>query len=502
MTRKLWIRVDASQDVGIGHLMRCLALAQAWRRRGGEACFLGRCEAKVSKRIAEEGFTICPPEGACRQGRVEEPWHSWWKSTRDHSEWVVLDGYGFGTEYQSEVKGLGKRVLVIDDYNHLARYEADILLNQNIGASHYRYQTTPGCTLLTGTRYALLRNEFLQSRITHPETPEVARRILVLCGGADPTGVTFKILEGLSALKSKDLESRIVVGPANPHALEVKKAASGTGLNIEVVESTDHMDLHMAWADLAITAGGSTCLELAFMGVPFLVLSLAENQREVMSGFDREGIALGLGSDTDLETGILASKLERLRHDRSRRAAFSRKGQEAVDGLGVQRVLEAMDPTLLTIRRAREGDCETVWTWANDPYARAVSFSSERIPLEQHRGWFSSRIHEEGTAFYMASNQWGIPLGQARVESRNGAGVISVNLDPCFKGIGLGSRLIRMASEEAMKEEGFPWIDALIKTQNVTSIHAFEKAGYKQTGDQTHMGVDIVRMRFGERDTH
>lgn len=502
MTRRtLWIRADATSWAGIGHAVRCIALGQAWKRRGGEVVFCTWCESQsLLEKITEEGFTLLRLKGSPPvASTLEEPLKALWRSGDHDSAWVVLDGYHFGLEYQRAVRKCAKRVLVVDDYNPLPRYQSDILLNQNIEAEHFRYRANKGCKLLLGPSYALLREEFLHAKKPKPILP-VAEKVLVTMGGSDPERVTLKIIEGLSRLEQLRREIKIVVGPANPYGSEVKNTAAKSNLRYEILEASKEMPLLMAWADLAVTAGGGTCMELAFMGVPCLITALAENQKKVMSGFANKGAAAALGWHADLDAMAIASEIDALARDRSRRESFSKLGQALVDGLGARRVTEVMDPTDMALRQVREQDCELLWQWANEPRTRAVSFSSNPIPWEDHQRWFAHKLHSDQCLFYMATNQYGVPLGQARFDLEPSCPVISVSLDLDFRSLGLGSELIRRASERAMTERNLERIDALIKSDHLTSLRAFGKAGYKSVGKEMHQGCAAVRMRCPAED--
>jgi len=478
-----------------------MALAQAWKRRGGEVHFATACKNPVIlKTMLDEGFGRLPLEETPPQGnRLEEGIRSFWSSSECDRSWVVLDGYPFGWEYQKAVKESNKQLLVVDDYAHLPRYEADVLLNHNLEAEKLEYKANKECVFLLGPRYALLRREFLEAKQA-TETPDSAKRLLVTLGGSDPEGVTFRILEGLSRVKGPEMEVKILVGPANPRLEEVKGAAAASGLRCEIVETSTKMPVLMAWADLAITAGGGTCMELAFMGVPFLVIALAENQKQVMSGFANKAAAVALGWHADLEPTRIAAELHALAKDRSRREGFSRLGQALVDGLGAPRVTEVMDPTRVTLRRVQEGDREILWHWANEPRTRTVSFSSNPIPWEDHRQWFAEKLHSEKCLFYVATNQHGVPLGQARFDLEENGAVISASLDHDFRSLGLGSKLIRAASEQAVKERNLARMEALIKRENVASLRAFSKAGFEFTAEERVQGCAAFRMVYrGQR---
>ena len=238
-------------------------------------------------------------------------------------------------------------------------------------------------------------------------------------------------------------------------------------------------------------------MELAFMGIPFLVIALAENQKQVMSGFANKGAAVALGWHADLDPIGVAQEIDALARDRSRRESFSRLGPSLVDGSGARRVIEVVDPTDIALRRVGEQDCKIIWHWANELQTRAASFSSNPIPWEDHLSWFTEKLHSGNCILYKATNQHGVPLGLARIDLGQSAPVISVSLDLDFRSLGLGSKLIRIATERAMKERNLERIDALIKMNTADSLRAFTKAGYEKAGKEMHKGCAAVRMSYG-----
>lgn len=501
--KTLIIRADATVRIGTGHVMRCIALAQAWQARGGSVAFLSYCQSDaLRQRILDEGFHFIPVEiPHPHPGDLEQSLKRLKHASQFQCEaipWLVLDGYHFSPDYQKAVQDAGNRLLVIDDCNHLPCYHADILLNQNIDVGSLQYACDPEVLLLLGPAYALVRREFLERKGAMWRTSEVARCILIIMGGADPDNVTLKVVRGLSALDARDIEARIVVGPANTHRAEIEEVVRNVSFRTEILGACKDMAKHMAWADVAVTAGGSTCMELALMGVPFLIIVLAENQKPGAAGLAKKKIAVNLGWHAVLTTDHVAHALGIVLEDKVKRESFSVRGRALVDGVGAGRVLETMDPTELKLHKAESGDCEIVWNWANDPIARAVSFSSDYIPLETHRRWFVRRLESPDCAFYIATNQSGVPVGQARFEIMGMEAVISVSLGPEFRGLRLGSELIRKASEKCLNEKNVEKIYALIKRENAASIQAFQKAGYRNIGDEIHKGCHAMRMYYGK----
>jgi len=202
----------------------------------------------------------------------------------------VLDGYHFDGVYQRQVKEAGNRLLVIDDMAHLKHYYADIVLNQNLHAEQLRYACELDTCLLLGTRYVLLRREFLAWKERQREIPEVARRVLVTLGGGDPENNTLKVIQALREVGIPGLEATVVIGASNPHASVLEQAAKQSCIPIRMVRDTKNMPEIMAWADVAVSGGGSTAWELLFMGVPSLLLVVAENQRCIAEYVGNQGL--------------------------------------------------------------------------------------------------------------------------------------------------------------------------------------------------------------------
>lgn len=321
--------------------MRCLALAQAWKDAGGKAAFITACRNEgLLGRLREEEFEV-----HLLSSSYPDPGD--WEVTKNvlarHPDaWVVLDGYHFDETYQKRIKDAGNRLLVIDDMAHLKHYYADIVLNQNLHAEDLHYSCEPYTRLLLGTKYVLLRREFLAWRDWKREVSEVARRVLVTLGGSDPENYTLKVIQALQKVDISGLEAIVLIGASNPHADVLKKAVEQSRIPIRLIENAKNMPELMAWADVAISGSGSTCWELAFMGVPSLVLILAENQRLIAEGLDQAGAAVNLGWCTDVPIIQMAQALIQLLGALAIRSDMAQRGRELVDGGGSTRLIATL----------------------------------------------------------------------------------------------------------------------------------------------------------------
>ena len=185
----LFIRTDADSKVGHGHLMRCLALAQCWKRIGGRTTFIAKFDSDVlCDRIISEGFDIIRLERSFPDpSDLEITEHVLKKS---NGSWLVCDGYHFDSQYHRNVKKGGYRLLVIDDTAHLSHYYADILLNQNGHSKELFYSYEKHTSLLLGSKYVLLRREILNKKNFLNSTCRKVRKILITMGGSDSSNQT------------------------------------------------------------------------------------------------------------------------------------------------------------------------------------------------------------------------------------------------------------------------------------------------------------------------
>jgi UDP-2,4-diacetamido-2,4,6-trideoxy-beta-L-altropyranose hydrolase len=338
----LLIRADASARMGTGHLMRCLALAQAWQDAGGSCVFLAaELPGALQDRLATEGMQV--RRVLADPGSMADAEQTSGLARALGAEWVVVDGYLFGTGFQRALKQAGLYVLAIDDYGHCDHYHAEIVLNQNLHAEEAPYRRRePSTRLLLGTDYVLLRREFLAYRTWERPIPGVGRKVLVTLGGADPENITERVVTALDLVPIEGLEAVVVVGGSNPHLDALQSAVARSGLRSELRVNVTDMAGLMVWADAAVTAGGSSVWELARLGMPALGIGRAPQETQLLRGGSARGMIIDLGHHRDVTPDRIAERLARLLLDPQERARLSQTAQRVVDGLGPQRVLQAM----------------------------------------------------------------------------------------------------------------------------------------------------------------
>ena len=306
------VRADASLQIGTGHVMRCLTLATGLADRGAQVDFICRAhEGNLIALIEQRGFrviTLLCASGADKAS-LDQPVHAhWlgcdWQTDAQQSlgaifgmvDWLIVDHYALDHRWETAMRPKCARIMCIDDLADRS-HDCDLLLDQSLGrcSQDYAHLVPEPAKLLLGPKYALLRPEFAQWRdasLARRETPQL-RHILVTMGGVDSDNVTGRVLAALQGQETTTLDKiTVVLGPHAPWREQVTKQAAAMPVPTQVLSGVDNMAELMASCDLIIGAGGSTTWERCALGVPSILIILAENQRTIGVSLEKSGAAL------------------------------------------------------------------------------------------------------------------------------------------------------------------------------------------------------------------
>jgi UDP-2,4-diacetamido-2,4,6-trideoxy-beta-L-altropyranose hydrolase len=339
--RPLILRCDASVSIGTGHVMRCLALAQAWQDAGGQAVFvMASTAAAVAERLRDEQVRMVSIDGVV--GGEADLGQTIAVARNENAAWVVTDGYQFGSPYQRALSNAGIRVLSLDDNGCLGA-SADFILNQNIHARQDLYpDRAPHTKLLLGTEYALLRREFVVRREYRREIPPTVRNLLVAMGGSDPDNVTSRVLDAVDQVNVAGLRVVVVAGGSNPHAASLATRVAASCHGCRLVANANNMADLISQADMAVSAAGTVCWEFCLLGLPAVLLPIAENQVAVAHALHAAGAAVTADISAAASSEATAQLITRLANSPVERASLSQKARTLVDGRGADRVLSSL----------------------------------------------------------------------------------------------------------------------------------------------------------------
>lgn len=335
---KIVFRVDASKEIGIGHLMRCLALSEEFRKRGHDCHFLSKTSnPDVIQRIKKYHVSFC---SILSTATIQQDRDALISYAQDNEiDWVITDHYTIDPSYVKEIKFQGFHVLSIDDTAQM-HYYADIVVNQNIGAEKLIFSVEPYTTLLLGPSYTMLRDE-LRVR-EKKKNHRTVKKLLITLGGTDPDNFLLRIIQYLEGVAT-NLKLIVVIGPFNPYLAALQAYIEKTDASIDLVQSPENMaDLYIK-SNLAISAGGSSCYELAYFGIPNLIIAVADNQLAIAHELDRQRIGIYLGKKNEIQQEYLRDKVKELMENQSLRKHMSKNGRMLVDGKGKERIVDYME---------------------------------------------------------------------------------------------------------------------------------------------------------------
>jgi UDP-2,4-diacetamido-2,4,6-trideoxy-beta-L-altropyranose hydrolase len=511
----IFFRVDASVLIGSGHVMRCLTLAEELRQAGADVRFIPRShDGSLNSLIQNKGFKLYELPTPCRVPLKETTrgeYATWLGTTQEadaaetvailktfQPDCLIVDHYAIDETWEQLVRPYVNKIIVIDDLAD-RKHDCDLLLDQNyVHGGHKRYTdlVSPACTVLAGPKYALLRKEFAEARKNLKHRDGSVYRVFVFFGGVDSDNMTGKALEALSANEVSHIHVDVVIGAANPHRAAISHVVTQRSLTILHVQVENIAEL-MAQADLAICAGGTTTWERFCLGLPSLVVSIADNQVPFTRDLHQDGLLRWLGTSQDVDVQKLREGISQALQATDRNRQETEMGMKLVDGSGAQKLahmlLKGPLHEELRVRRVIESDCELFWHWANDPEVRKNAFNSDLIPSESHKIWFSKKIRDPYTTIYVLEYEQ-CPIGHVRFEINDEQYVISYLLGRTFRGIGMGKKILKIAIDSFKKTRLF-LLKAEVKCDNFASAVNFIRLGFKEQNHEINKRVFKLDLR-------
>ena len=472
------IRPDVGPVVGTGHVMRMMALGEACCRLGASVTMLcGEMPSGLVRRLIGCGIDVCQMKNSgCDADDAHETLEF---ARRNDADWIVLDGYGFDQSYQQMMAQTDAVLMMMDDGEVADPEIVDVVLNQNVYAAKQQQAND----FLGGCNYTLLRSEFLSAAASEPKTiRQFARRILVTLGGCDDENWTNRVLSSLSFGGASKLIVDVVVGAGYRHLDSLRELKRTLPFNVRIHRNVDRMVDVMQRVDFAITAGGSTCYELARCGVPALAIPVAPNQVSIVKALDESGTLAAFDPENENDER-LSKTIRSLLRDSVTRGRMSQSGRELVDGKGAFRIARRMANWGLSFREAYSDDAKLLLSWRNDPEVRSVSFDSSVMSLDSFQIWLDRKLEDPNARCWIAMSRSGQAIGEVHLDFENPQqAVIGITLDHTRRGKGLGRTIIEMACQMAFEEN--PLMDSVvarISPGNVASERAFRSVGFVKT---------------------
>jgi UDP-2,4-diacetamido-2,4,6-trideoxy-beta-L-altropyranose hydrolase len=340
-------RCDAGAAIGIGHVMRCLTLANQLGERGYQCAFLCAdipdnlallIESKLH--LVYQLQTDDLSDAEMTRTLIDKP---------HHKPVLIVDHYGLDKTWQMALYKSVKHLVVIDDLPERAHY-CDMLIDQTWLRHDEEYLglVPPHSQLCCGSEFALLRPQFAQLReasLARRKRKHEITNVLMNFGGGDPDGLTLQAISQLTGLaKANELRLTAIMGSASPYVDKVRDfiANSGHAKEIKLIVDCEDMATQFAGADIAIGSAGSTTWERACLGIPSIMVCEADNQKDIFAAFEREKLAKTLYPVPVKQLTGLAEQVEQLLESKQECQRLTQQSSKIVDGLGAERVVERL----------------------------------------------------------------------------------------------------------------------------------------------------------------
>jgi UDP-2,4-diacetamido-2,4,6-trideoxy-beta-L-altropyranose hydrolase len=486
---KVAIRVDASPTIGIGHLGRCLALAEALRALGASIVFVTRdLRADTVARVERHGFaaTLLPaPATSWRPSAADEPSHAAWAGVSQmqdvvetssaladfRPDWVIVDHYAFDERWHRELAaGCSVRICVVDDLADRP-VDAELLVDHNPSADHRIKYAGKGRLerLLGGPRYALLGRAYATA--TRYAFSPVVDSIGIFMGGTDAHQTSALALRACREVARFTGPIEVATTAANPHLDALSRLCTQARPTELLVDSPD-LTAFFARHDLQIGGGGVAAWERCCIGAPALTLKWADNHAIVLDALEAQGAARSAALTLE-SIGHTAAELIA---DAAGRRLLSERSRGWIDGKGAERVAIAMYADAVSLRPATMEDAAAAHVWRNDERTRTYSRQPASVPLGEHMEWWARTLRDPKRRLLVAScGQRAI--GSVRFDLDRDSAEVSLYLDPELTGLGLGLALLR-AAQGWIAALGTTEVRAEVLPGNVASVATFRAAGF------------------------
>ena len=466
MKTTIIFRADGSNTMGLGHLVRSLALARMLKADfdcqfatiNPSPDFISQINEVCEKLIEIPEFNTS-----------EEEANYLAKHHLTGNEIIALDGYHFKTEHQRILKNTGCKVVSIDDI-HESHFVSDAIINHAGGIQKAQYSAEKDTQFHLGLDYVLLRpafSEVAKNRQILKSTPNA----FVCLGGADPKNDTLEVLKKLEA--SKVVKSCfVIIGAAYKHRVALQKFIDNSAIELTISEniSAEKMVEIMRLCPIAITSPSTISIEYLTVGGQLYLHQIADNQTNLRNYLTKSEVAFDFSEFPITDTNKIENALSQQKN--------------LIDGkspLRLRNIFRELEQELhCKLRKTTIDDLMIYFNWANESQTRLQSFSSKPIALTEHQNWFKNKISSPSCHLYLLEYK-GIPAGQIRFDIQKKA-VLSYSIAPEARGKGLSTYLLKKGVEQFKKDrqEKMPII-GYVKEQNIPSNRAFTKLAYQRS---------------------
>ena len=519
---KILIRVDSSYEIGAGHFMRCLSLANALKEASHSVCFSSRTLLPKHKElITEYSHDFLPIlisqefEDECNstkclwseEHQISDAKYCITNSVRVGAEWIIVDHYNLDEIWEKRVASKRRKLMVIDDMAN-RKHACDALVDYTFNRTEadYKNLVSENCQLYIGSRFSIIKPSIIKAKESRKNSVAAAKvkKIGILMGATDPLGLSVKTLTEINRVPiSKDMEKIVILGPGNRSINDLKSAVKLDNIhNVSFLSDPQNYSEVIASLDYAVSACGSTAIELIYLGVPSVLVPAVENQTASAKAFDSAQIArvAWIGAGTDISA--IGDEFSKLLSSASNPALNDLLPLTPIfDDLGQKRIVDVLHNGNQILKTAEAPfylapielkDLEMIRSWRNTLEIRRHMYNQAFISKEQHRKWYK-KISNDPSEVVLVFYSSGQPCGYVNFKLKGYPSSETV----CYWGFylapgskpGLGKQLGSAALSFAFDQLKVEQLIGEVKTENTKSQTFHQKLGFDYIQDK-YLDVD------------
>ena len=470
---RIFIKTDANEIIGYGHLQRCLNLAEILKKNH-EIIFLFCSTPNLILKEVKKKFKIIRFKDNKSILQKVKKFHN-----KKNLNFLILDDYSVNYDWEKTISIYFSKVLVIGDHLDRKHY-CNFYLNQNVIDKKTKKDlskkfSTAKCLL--GPKYALLDKNYLKYSNKKKKRTSL-KNIIISFGGSDRENLTAKTLDVLSQNKFSKFNIKVAIGKNYKYFNELVKKHK-TNKKIIFFKGLSSLANTNYNSDLSIGAGGITTWERLCLSLPSLVFQVSNNQKVTIDNLKKKKVIVYAGKEKDFNKNRFEILIKFLIKKYKKITQNMEYGKVLVDGRGPMRVSEILFPTIglkTFTRKAKKEDLYDYYNWVNDEEVRENSFNSKKINFESHKKWFFNQLKFSKKNFLYVFGTKKFLLGQTRINLSNKIARIDYSIDKDFRNRGLGKKML----EQVIKKKALSnlYIFAEVKTLNKASINIFKNLNF------------------------
>ena len=487
---KVAIRVDSSEQIGSGHFMRCLTIANALDQINCKCYFISRYLPEnfiLTLRKTNHSFVKLP--NIKKSTPSNELRHSNWLGVsqeedalqtieaikKENIDWMIVDHYALDINWEIFLRNNVKNIMVIDDLMD-RKHSANLLLDSNLrddDLNSYRALVNEDCDLLLGPKFVPLREEFSVEAI---ENKNKLLNIFIFFGAYDTNNYTELMIDFLYKI-NKEFNVDVVIGKGNVNTENIRNKCMTYGMNLHI--QTNSIAKIMQKSSIGIGAGGITVWERCSMQLPSFCIPVAFNQEDQLKQAEKKGL-LYVSKCFNKKDSILMDELSNFIRNKNLHKTIQEQCSRMVDSRGAYRIVNKLKNPFIEIKEAKKSDMMDMFKWINDKSIRTASLNESKIELADHKKWFRKILDSKKNKLLVGyfNNE---RIGVVRFDSKSESEVeISIYLVPNIDTAkGMGLHLLLKSEDWLMYNMSkIKTITGYVKNSNRKSIKMFKNAGY------------------------